>query len=130
MAWPRGAEPFEDLTGPYYFREDGDGRICAALMIEPRHLNGGGFLHGGAIMTLIDFALFAIAYKSLALTRAVTLTCNTEFIGAGRPGVLAEAHGEVVKETRSVVFIQGRVVQKGEVIATFSATLKKSGPRS
>jgi hypothetical protein len=29
-----------------------------------------------------------------------------------------------------VVFIQGRVVQKGEVIATFSATLKKSGPRS
>jgi uncharacterized protein (TIGR00369 family) len=128
-AWIPAADPFEDLCGQYYFRNEPDGAVTSAVMIERKHLNGSGAVHGGAIMAFIDFALFATANDALNMTRAVTITCNTEFVGAGREGAVMEARAEVVRETGSLVFLQGRVTQSGAVIAAFSGTLKKIGPR-
>ena len=56
-----GGDPFEDLAGPFYYRVDADGRKVCAFRAERKHMNGGGFMHGGCVMTFADFCLFVIA---------------------------------------------------------------------
>ncbi len=76
------ADPFEELAGPFYHRADREGRPQCAFRAEAKHMNGGGFMHGGAIMTFADYCLFVIARDAIQNTRCVTATFNGEFVGA------------------------------------------------
>lgn len=128
--WGLGADPYETLVGPFAFRRDEDGRYRAGFAPQQRHLNGAGAIHGGCLMSFADFALFAIANDSLKGGQmAVTLTCNSEFLGAGGLEGLVEAMGEVTRETRSLIFVQGKVIQNGQAILAFSGVLKKLNGR-
>lgn len=127
--WSAGADPYETAIGPFCFRMDGPHVRCA---FEPRrdHLNGGGSIHGGALMSFADFALFCIAHKELGADKAVTLTCNSEFLKAGGPDHIVEAHGEVLRATRTLIFVRGLVTQLSQPLLAFSGTLKKIETRS
>ena len=120
-----GLDPFEDQSGPFYFREGEDGRVTTAFRAETKHMNGGGFMHGGCMMTFADFSLFAIAWKELADTRAVTVSLNGEFIGPARPGDLVTATGEVIKAGGSLLFIRGLVATGTGPMLNFSGVIKK-----
>lgn len=124
----RGGDPYEDLAGPFYFRDEPDGTTRCAFRVEKKHLNGSGFLHGGCIMTFADYSLFVIGRHALD-QRAVTATLNGEFVGAVSEGDLVESTGEVVKAGRSMVFMRGLITTGGEPVMSFSAVLKKVGPR-
>ena len=124
MTWGAGADPYETAIGPFCFRLDGE-RLRSAFQPRREHLNGGGKIHGGALMSFADFALFSIAHNALRNTRAVTLTCNCEFLTAGDLGAVIEADGEVLRSTRSLVFIRGTITQAGRPLLAFSGTLKK-----
>lgn len=126
--WSDGSDPYETLIGPFYYRwEDGQARC----LFEPKahHCNGGGAIHGGCLMSFADFSLFAIAHNALRDARAVTMTFNSEFIGAGTRDEWVEARGEVVRDTRSVVFVRGIVTQAARPLLSFSGTLKKIARR-
>jgi acyl-coenzyme A thioesterase PaaI-like protein len=123
-----GGDPFEDHAGPFYFRDGPDGPVCA-FRAERKHMNGGGFLHGGLVMTFADFALFVIARQAIVGARAVTATFSGEFVGSAREGELVECTGEVVKNARSMVFCRGLITCKGEPVMSFSSVLKKTAPR-
>ena len=127
--WSAGGDPYETAIGPFCFRLDGARVRCA---FEPRreHLNGGGAIHGGALMSFADFALFCIAHKELAGDRAVTLTCNSEFLKAGALGDLVEAEGQVLRATRTLIFVRGLLTQSSQPLLAFSGTLKKIEMRS
>jgi acyl-coenzyme A thioesterase 13 len=125
LSWGAGADPYETLLGPFCFRfEDGE-RVRCAFQPRREHLNGGGSIHGGALMSFADFAFFAIAHKDLADAIAVTLTCNSEFLGPGDLNGMVEARGEVLRNTRSIVFVRGVVTQASRSLLAFSGTLKK-----
>ena len=127
MTWSRGADPFETLLGPYCFKIENGRARCA---FEPRrdHLNGGGNIHGGALMSFADFSLFSIAHNALAGgVLAVTLTCNCEFLSAGKLDARVEAEGDVLRETRSLIFVRGLITQKSRPVLAFSGALKKIG---
>lgn len=119
---------FQDLIGAVYFRPRADGTMECRSATGRRHTNMADRLHGGYIMAFIDQAMFAIAAPSLALHRAVTVTCNTEFLGAGQPDEDIFAHGEITHETGKMLFLRGMVTQGGPV-ASFSGILKKVAPR-
>jgi uncharacterized protein (TIGR00369 family) len=121
-------DPFEDLTGPYYFKIEPGGGVVCGFRAEPKHMNGAGFMHGGCIMTFADFALFAIAHAKIPGLRGVTATLNGEFIGAVTPGAVLEARGEVVKAGRSLVFLRGLVSAASEPVMTFSGVIKRVRP--
>ena len=127
--WSAGGDPYETAVGPFVFRADGSRVRCA---FEPRreHLNGGGTIHGGALMSFADFALFCIAHKELAGAKAVTLTCNSEFLRAGTLQDIVEADGEVLRETRTLIFVRGLITQLSHPLLAFSGTLKKIELRS
>lgn len=126
--WSNGADPYESVIGPFCFKVE-DGRARSAFEPKPHHLNGGGTVHGGALMSFADFALFAIAHSALSgNVKAVTLTFNSEFIGAGNlTDGLIEAHGEVLRDTRSLIFVRGLITQASRPLLAFSGTLKKIG---
>ncbi len=126
--WSQGGDPYETAIGPFYFRAD-EGRVRCAFQPRREHLNGGGTIHGGALMSFADFALFAIAHNALAGVHAVTLTCNCEFIGAGGLDGTVEAEGEVIRDARSVIFVRGLVTQASRPLLSFSGTLKKIARR-
>ena len=89
------------------------------------HLNGGGAIHGGCLMSFADFSLFAIARHALGASNAVTVTFNSEFISAGAPDIMVEAGGEVLRATKSLVFVRGLIRQADRTLLAFSGTLKK-----
>ncbi len=124
-----GGDPYEDLAGPFYFRIDERGPVCA-FRAEKKHMNGGMFLHGGCVMTFADFCLFVIARDVLKDSHAVTATFNGEFVGSAAIGDLVECRGEVVKAARSMVFVRGLITNGDAPVMSFSAVLKKRGPRS
>src|SRR5436190_983337 len=80
------------------------GKVRCAFEAQAKHMNGGGFMHGGCMMTFADYALFCIATKELAGAGGVTLSFNSEFIATAKPGDLIEATGEIVKAGKSVIF--------------------------
>ena len=129
LTWGDGRDPFETLVGPLVFRTEADGTQRAAFLPERKHLNGGGAIHGGCLMSFADFSLFAIAHNALRDTHAVTMTFNSEFIGAGALDGWVEARGEIIRDTRSVVFVRGIVTQAERPLLSFSGTLKKIARR-
>lgn len=125
--WSAGADPYETAIGPFCFKIEGE-RALSAFQPRRDHLNGGGTIHGGALMSFADFALFAIAHNALRGTKAVTLTCNSEFLSAGDLSGVVTAQGEVLRETRSLIFVRGLITQAGRPLLAFSGTLKKINP--
>jgi uncharacterized protein (TIGR00369 family) len=123
-------DPFEAQTGPFYFKHDADGRARCAFRAEARHMNGGGTMHGGCLMSFADFALFVIAFDAFEGQYAVTAAFNSDFTGAVRPGALVEAAGEVVKAGKSLIFVRGLVTVADDPVMSFSGVLKKLGKRS
>lgn len=126
-----GEEPFEDHAGPFYMQIDPDGaQHLSAFICEKRHFNGGGFLHGGMLMSFADYALFVIAHDDLHDQHSVTVSCQTEFLkGAAPLGEPVFAKGEVNRNTRSLIFIRGEIYVGDETLATFSGILKKIAKR-
>lgn len=126
--WSQGGDPYETAIGPFYFRTE-NGRARCAFQPRREHLNGGGTIHGGALMSFADFSLFAIAHNALAGGHAVTLTFSSEFVGAGALDGMVEAEGDVIRDARSVIFVRGLVTQARRPLLSFSGTLKKIARR-
>lgn len=124
-----GGDPYEDLSGPFYMRDEGDGSRRSAFKVETKHLNGSGNLHGGCLMTFADFSLFMIAHEALREVDSVTVSLNGEFVGPSRVGDLVECAGEVVRAGRSMVFIRGMITCAGAPLLTFSGVVKKLARR-
>jgi len=124
LTWGAGEDPFETAIGPFCFR--GQGRdLTSAFEPKRTHLNGGGTIHGGALMSFADFSLFAIAHEALAGAKAVTVAFHCEFLAPGGLDETVEARGEVLRATRSLVFVRGLITQGPRSLLAFSGTLKK-----
>lgn len=122
-------DPYEDMLGPFYFRSGDDGNPLGAFVPEARHANGGGIVHGGALMSFADTTIGAILYMMLEGQYAVTVTLNSEFVGAGVVGSTIYASGRIVRDTKSLAFVHGQLDQDDKPIFTFSSVMKKITPR-
>ena len=119
-------DSFAAQTGKLIFRSDGPGKGIVRMFPEERHLNLGGSLHGGMVMSFIDMALFGGGRcAGMAQAHYVTLDCTTHFVARGVAGKPLDAHVELVRQTRSLVFLQGVVRQDGEACYSFTGTLKR-----
>jgi acyl-coenzyme A thioesterase PaaI-like protein len=113
-------------AGPFYFRADGSAP-GVGFFSEPRHANLGGIVHGGALLTLADMALFDACFRTHGRFRAVTVTLNSEFLEAGKIGEFIEARGELVGGGRSIMFVRGLVTAGERRLLNFSGAVKRLG---
>jgi acyl-coenzyme A thioesterase 13 len=127
QTWGNGSDPFETLTGPFYMRGLPVGGYECAFMPENRHANGMGNIHGGALMTFADFALFAHAHDLMSEHPCVTMQFESQFVGGAVPGKMIESKGEIVRATRTMIFIRGLISQGDKPVLAYSAILKRIG---
>jgi acyl-coenzyme A thioesterase 13 len=124
QTWGFGSDPFETLTGPYYMRKLADGSYECAFKPDAKNANGAGMIHGGALMTFADFALFAHA-TDLLREPCVTVQFEGQFVGAAKPGAVVISRGEVTRNTRSLVFVRGVMEQDGRPVFAWSGIIKR-----
>ena len=144
---PAGAQPHPDFPGWYHwtdipadcfaaqtglmlFRAEGPREARAArvrMFPTEAHLNNGGSIHGGAVMSFIDMALFAGGrIAGMDEGHYVTLDCATHFIARGRIGVPLDAVVRLVGQTKGGhVFLSGHCEQDGQPTHSFTGTLKR-----
>ena len=115
------------VMGRMITRVDDDGRARLRMFPERRHENLQGIVHGAVTLALIDISLFTTMHMigSGNYGPSVTLELSTQFVGAGQPERPLDAVTEIVRETGSLVFVRGSVVQEDNVIAAFSGIVKK-----
>ena len=113
-------------------RRDDDGTARLRFLPDRSHSNLAENVHGGAILALIDIALFACS-RMLGVAdvaRAVTLDLSVQFIGPGKVDQPCDAVTQVLRETRRLAFIRGTVEQDGgHLVAAFSGTIRKPSQR-
>ena len=122
LTWPN--EAFEHQTaGPFYYKKIEDENV-SRFRAAPKHMNSGGVMHGGCLMTFADFSLFAIAADHIDYY-GVTVSFSSEFLSGPKVGHLMEARGEVLRAGRSLIFVRGIITANGEAALSFSGTIKK-----
>jgi acyl-coenzyme A thioesterase 13 len=123
--FPRGS--FAAATGRLLFKPDGPGKGIARMLPTDAHMNMGGSIHGGAVMSFIDMALFAGGRcAGMAEGHYVTLDLHVHFIARGRVGVPLDAHVHLIRQTKGGhVFLSGTAEQDGEPCYSFTGTLKR-----
>jgi uncharacterized protein (TIGR00369 family) len=109
-----------------------DGRSRLRMFPERKHKNLQGIIHGAVTLSLIDIALFTTMHTlgSGNAGPSVTLELSTQFVGAGDPSQPLDAVCEIVRETGSLVFVRGEVVQDGRTVAAFSGIVRKMQRRA
>jgi uncharacterized protein (TIGR00369 family) len=118
--------PFGDLVGPIWKQEKGE-RLRWGFTVEPKHLNRAGNLHGGMLMTFADQSMAMTARKATGGKRHTTIELNTQFIGTVRLGQFVEAQAEVVRATRSLVFMQVKMYVADRIVVSANGIWKILG---
>lgn len=97
--------PFNELVGPFYVKRDAT-TFAIGMVVEPKHRNSHGIVHGGMICTLIDMALgYAARYATDPPRRLVTTSLSVDFAANAGPGDWIEARADVMRPGTRVAFI-------------------------
>ena len=109
------AEDYPALIGPFLARREGAGWRYG-FVAEQRHLNRGGVVHGGMLMSFADDALGATVWQSVGNKPCTTVQLSTQFVSPVRLGELVEVRAEVLRATRTVVFVRGVLEVGGRAV--------------
>ncbi|MBI1886050.1 MAG: PaaI family thioesterase [Chloroflexi bacterium] len=103
----RRRSPFSAFIGTE-MEELREGYARLSLVLEPRHTNPHGVMHGGVVTTMMDSALGAAlgALRGEEARRRphATIEMNASFLGSARPGDRIAVEGRVLRLGRTVAF--------------------------
>lgn len=115
--------PFAKMVG-YEMSEWDAEHATIVLIVDEKHINRSGILHGGVIATLIDTACgFAGCYQAPPLPGrpAMTLSLHTQFIGPAEVGTRLSATARRTGGGRQIFFSTcevrddgGRLIARGD----------------
>ncbi len=119
-------EGFTHVNGPLFTRKGPDG-LQLGFRVEPRHSNPMGICHGGMIATFCDMLLPMTAHtKSDAAKNRFLPTINlqVDYLASAKVGAWVQGEAQVLRATRSLLFMQGLVSADGVLIARASGIFK------
>lgn len=119
-------DPFELHVGPV-FEQGEKGARRFAFIIDERHVNMRGVIHGGMLMTFADAALGQAAWDACDHANCVTLNMQTQFLAPAKAGDLVEVAPVLTRRTRSLIFLRGDFTVGGEAIFIASSVWKILG---
>jgi uncharacterized protein (TIGR00369 family) len=117
---------FNELVGPLWRHDDGK-RLRFGVVVAPKHLNRIDIVHGGMLTTFADQAMGMTARTVTGGKKHATIELNVQFVGSVQLGEFLEAHGEVVRATRAIVFMRAKLVVGTRTVATASGIWKILG---
>ena len=119
-------DPFEIHVGPV-FEQGPKGARRFAFIIDERHINMRGIIHGGMLMTFADAALGQAAWDACDHASCVTINMQMQFLAPARLGDLVEVLPVLTRRTRALMFFRGDFTVKGEPIFSVSSVWKLLG---
>jgi uncharacterized protein (TIGR00369 family) len=112
----------DDLAGPLWRKDD----TAFGFVAAAKHLNLNNVLHGGMMCTLVDQAMGMTAMRASGGKKHATIELSVQFVGAVRRGEFVEAHCEVVRVTRAIIFMRAKVVVGTRTVGMASGVWKIS----
>jgi acyl-CoA thioesterase len=124
-----GVGPFADLLGIERTAMQ-DGRARFEMTVGPQHLNPHGVAHGGAIYTLVDYAMGgALTSRLEPGERCATLEIKINYLAAVSGGRVG-AEAWVVARTARTAVLQAHVQAEGaRLIALATGSFYIQAPR-
>ncbi len=133
---PEGFKPrnmgdgFIGVNGPLYTRRTDTG-LQMGFRVEMRHTNPMKICHGGMMATFCDMLCPITAHrvsKEVGMRFLPTISLHVDYLGPAPLGAWVQGEAQVLKVTRSMVFMQGLVTADGENVARVSGVFKLGKP--
>ena len=120
---------FMAAAGPIYVRRDASGRATFGLLVEPRHCNAKDMCHGGMLAALTDVVL-GIGGLEQAGVRGffITISLTQDFLAPVPLGSWLEAEVDLLRRTRTTMFVQGVFRVRGEAALRASGVFRLPRP--
>jgi uncharacterized protein (TIGR00369 family) len=121
---------FIGVNGPLYARRTEAG-FQLGFRVEERHCNPMRICHGGMMATFCDMLLPISAHvmaKDLAQRFLPTINLQIDYLAASPLGAWVQGEAELLRATRSLVFMQGLVQADGVSVARVSGIFKIGPP--
>ena len=125
-----GNEGFINVNGPLYARRSG-AALQLGFRVERRHCNLMGILHGGMMATFCDMLLPISAHVlsgELGNRFLPTINLQIDYLAAAPLGSWVQGEAQLLRTTRSLVFMQGLVHADGIKVARVSGIFKIGPP--
>lgn len=106
---------FIGLVGPFYQRVQ-DGTPHFLFPTDARHRNLRGVLQGGALMTFADRSLGITARFHTKAARTATVQLDVQFVDATQIGETVAHAPQLVRATRSLVFLRTELMAAQRVV--------------
>jgi acyl-coenzyme A thioesterase PaaI-like protein len=133
---PRGFRPvslggeFMKTVGPLHGLWDGE-RVRLGFRVEERHANIARGCHGGMLTSFADMQMAVVTHyqwPEIAGHSFPTINLTTDFVAAVPIGAWVEGTADVIRATKSLVFIQGTATVDGATVIRFNGVYK-IGPK-
>lgn len=122
---PEGYSPIESssgfgsVNGPFYERTTDSGQVWRGMMVEARHTNIAGVIHGGMLMTLADIIMGQAAWAHFDWP-AVTVNMSCAFMAPVYKGQWIEGTARVIGDHKALIHLETDLYSLNKPV--FSAT--------
>ena len=136
QAVPAGYQPltiggdFMAVNGPLFVRVDG-AVVSVGFRVEARHCNPMQICHGGMLASFCDMLLPVSVHRKSAevgLRFLPTVSLQLDYLAPSPLGAWVEGEADVLKVTRTMVFVHGLVRADGVPAVRCSGVFKIGSP--
>ena len=115
---------FMKHLGGLELKQISDTRYEFIVEVKEMHLNTGKIAHGGFLSTIADTGMGTAAHKVAGDKRCVTINLNMKFISAGQLGDKLKGNVNILKKTKTLVFINCEISNDKDIVVSASGTWK------
>ena len=115
---------FMKHLGGLSFRKIDDNNYEFSGKIQDMHLNTGGIAHGGYLATIADAGMGTAAHMIATGKRCVTINLEIKFLSAGKLGDNLTGKVQILKKTKTLIFINCIISNSKEIVSSASGTWK------
>lgn len=123
---PHRDDGFLGHVGPIWERIDREG-VTLAFQATQKHANLRGVVHGGMLMTLADRLLGLLGRMSNEHRHQATIQMDVHFFAPVRIGDVVTGRGRILRDTRSLFFIEGDLFVGDTRVLSARGVWKKLG---
>ena len=92
--------------------------------VKEIHLNTGKIAHGGFLASIADTGMGTAAHRVAGDKRCVTINLDMKFISVGLLGDKLKGKVQILKKTKTLVFISCEISNDKEIVVSASGTWK------
>ena len=115
---------FMHHNGGLYFREISESEYEFKAVVKEFHLNKREITHGGFVCSLIDAGAGTAVYRATGQKSCVTVSLDIKFIAPSKKDDELIGNVQILKKTKSMIFVNCNLKKKGQLIASATGILK------